>query len=348
MSAFLSRNRWWITRTLVLPVHLLIFSLAAFLMVRLLPGDPVLARIDLASGFSQDDYDRMAESMGLDGSIWSQAWEFLQAIVALDLGTSTVTSQPVWTEIMDRLPATLELIFLGLGGSVLVALGLALLWLSTDNKVVRRILDVYRNLTGALPDFAVAILGIVVFFVLVPIAPAPIGRLDPGTTQPLVTGFPLLDTILTGNLGLTTQMMGHYALPVVVLVFIHASGIWRQLSLGIEEQVAEPPTLFKIASGATRRSVFRSVLRRSAAASVVTLGNKFGALLGGVIVLERLFGFGGVGQFSIDAVNSLDFPGLQGFLIVIAALCLVAFFAVDIVNMLLDPRRRPGVRVDSP
>jgi len=347
MSAFLSRNRWWITRTLVLPLHLLLFSLAAFLMVRLVPGDPVLARIDLSNGFSQEDYDRMAESMGLDGSIWTQAWEFLRSIVQLDLGTSMSTSRPVWSEIIDRLPATLELIFLGLGGAVVVSLVLAYLWLWTDNPVVRRVLDGYRNLTGALPDFAVAILSIVVFFVLIPVAPAPIGRLEPGTTQPLVTGFPLLDTVLTGKLDLTLQMAAHYVLPVGVLVFIHASGIWRQLSLGIEEQVAEPPTLFKIASGATRRSVYRSVLRRSAAASIVTLGNKFGALLGGVIVLERLFGFGGVGQFSIDAVNSLDFPGLQGFLIIIAALCLVAFFAVDIVNMILDPRRRPGVRVDA-
>ena len=77
------------------------------------------------------------------------------------------------------------------------------------------------------------------------------------------------------------------------------------------------------------------------------LGAKFGALLGGVIVLERIFGFGGVGQFSIDAVTTLDFVGLQGFLVVIASLCLITFFLVDIVNMTLDPRRRPGVRVDG-
>ncbi|MCM0621143.1 ABC transporter permease [Nocardioides bruguierae] len=347
MKAYLSRNRWWINRTLVLPLHLLIFSIAAFAMVRLVPGDPVLARIDTSNGFSQEDYDRMAEAMGLNGSIWSQGWDFVVNLFQGDLGTSTSTSRPVWTEIMDRLPATLELIFLGLGGSVLVSLVLAFVWLQTDNRVVRRVLDGYRNLTGALPDFAVAILSIVVFFVLIPIAPAPIGRLTPGTSEPLVTGLPLLDTVLVGRFDLTAQMAAHYVLPVAVLVFIHASGIWRQLSLGIEEQVSEPPTLFKIASGATRRSVFRSILRRSAASSIVTLGNKFGALLGGVIVIEQLFGFGGVGQFALDSVRTLDFPGLQGFLIVIAGLCLVGFFLVDIANMLLDPRRRPGVRVDA-
>jgi peptide/nickel transport system permease protein len=76
------------------------------------------------------------------------------------------------------------------------------------------------------------------------------------------------------------------------------------------------------------------------------VGALFGGLVGGVVVLEQLFGLGGIGQFAIDSVESVDFLGLQGFLVVIAALCLVAFFAVDIVNMLLDPRRRPGASAD--
>ncbi len=347
MMPWFSKNRWWITRTLVLPLHIFIFAIAAFLMVRLVPGDPVLSRMDLSDGFDQGDYDRIAESMGLNGSLGGQLWNFIKDLLHFDLGTSLNTSQPVWREVMIRLPATLELIFLGLGGAIIVALIMAVLWLSTNNKVVRAVLNGYRNMTGAIPDFALAILGIVLFFVMLPIMPAPIGRLDPGITQPEVTKFPLLDTILTGNFDLTIAMAYHYILPVGVLIFIHASGIWRQLSLGIEEQVSEPPTLFKIASGATRVSTFKSVLRRSSAASIVTLGNKFGGLLGGVIVLERLFGFGGVGQFSLDAVNSLDFVGLQGFLVIIAGLCLITFFFVDIANMSLDPRRRPGVRVDG-
>jgi peptide/nickel transport system permease protein len=228
-----------------------------------------------------------------------------------------------------------------------VTLILAMISLSTTNVRVHKMLRFYANLTGALPDFAVAILAIVVFYVMLPIAPAPIGRVEPGVVMPMATGFPLLDTILTGRFDVFVSMTAHYALPVLVIVFIHASGLWRQLWLGLEEQIVEPPTLFKIASGATRKSVYLSVLRRAAASSIVMLGAKFGALLGGVIVLERLFGFGGVGQFSIDAVNSLDFLGLQGFLIVVASLCLVTFFFVDLINMMLDPRRRPGVRVDA-
>lgn len=347
ITHFLIRNRWWITRTLVLPVHLFLFAVLAFFLVRLLPGNPVLAKLDASNGFSQADYNRAAKSMGLYGSIWSQLGTFLDQLVHLNLGISTSTEQPVWNEIMSRLPSTLELIFLGLGGAVIATLILAMISVSTSNRHVHAVLRGYANLAGALPDFAVAIVGIVVFFTVLHIEPAPIGRLDPGVTMPVVTGFPLLDTILTGQFSLTVSMLAHYALPVLVIVFIHASGLWRQLGLGLEEQIAEPPTLFKIASGATRGSIYRSVLRRATASSIVMLGTKFGALLGGVIVLERLFGFGGLGQFAIDSVTSLDFTGLQGILVVIASLCLITFFLVDIVNMMLDPRRRPGVRVDA-
>lgn len=347
MGHFLARQRWWLTRTLVLPVHILLFSIGAFFLVRLVPGDPVLARMDLTGGFNKADYDRMADAMGLGGSIWGQLADFLKQIITLDLGTSVQTNQPIWTELLSRLPSTLELIFLGLFGAVLVTLALGMCWMLTGSRWVQKALTFYANLTGALPDFAVAIVSILVLYVVFPVVPAPIGRVSPGTSLPDVTGFPLLDCLLTGRFDVFWSMAAHYVLPVGVIVFIHAAGLWRQLKLGIEEQIDDPATLFKVASGATRRSVYRSVLRRASATAIVTLGAKFGGMLGGVIVLERLFGFGGVGQFAIDSVNTLDFPGLQGFLIVIAALCLTTFFLVDIVNMLLDPRRRPGVKVDA-
>ncbi|HEY1701568.1 MAG TPA: ABC transporter permease [Trebonia sp.] len=347
MKAFLVRNRWWMTRTLVLPVHLFVFSVCAFFLVRLIPGNPVLARMDLSGGFSQADYDRMAKSMGLYGSIWSQLGTFLNQLVHLNLGISNTYDEPVWSEIMSRLPPTLEVIFLGLAGAILITLVLAAVSLTTSNRRVHAVLRGYGNLTGAIPDFALAILAIVVFYTMIPLIPAPVGRLAPGVPMPYLTGFPLLDTILAANWSDFASMCAHYAVPVLVIAFIHACGLWRQLQLGLDEQAAEPATLFKISSGATRGSVYRSVLRRAAASSIVQLGAKFGALLGGVIVLERLFGFGGVGQFALDAVSDLDFPGLQGFLIIVASLCLVAWFFVDIINMTLDPRRRPGTRVDA-
>ncbi|GAA1397669.1 ABC transporter permease [Pseudonocardia kongjuensis] len=347
LRGLLRRNRWWITRTLALPVHVLAFAAAAFFLVRLVPGDPVLARIDTSGGFSQQEYDRMAEAMGLSGSIWSQFVTFMGALLRFDLGNSAVTGRAVWTELMTRLPGTLELIVLGLLASLLATLLLGMIAMTSTSDRVHGAMRFYAKTTGALPDFAVAIVGLVLFYVALRIVPAPVGRVPPGTQQPLVLGFPLVDAVLTGRWDVFAAIAARYVLPLAVIVVVHTSGLWRQLSLGIEEQRADPATLFKVASGATRWSIYRSVLRRACASSIVMLGAKFGALLGGVIVLEQLFGFGGVGQFALDSVDTLDFLGLQGFLVVIAALSLVTFLVVDIVNMLLDPRRRPGVRMEQ-
>ncbi|SMH49509.1 peptide/nickel transport system permease protein [Rathayibacter oskolensis] len=347
MTAFLTRNRWWITRALVLPLHIAVFATVAFFLVRLVPGDPVLARMDTSAGFSQEDYDSAAASMGLGGSLWDQLVRFWQQLLGFDLGTSPITGRPVWTEIMTRLPSTIELVTLGLLGAVLLALTLALVMMLTSNRHLHAALRFYGRLAGSVPDFAVAILGLVLFYTFLRIVPAPIGRVDPGATLPVITGFPLIDTVISGDGAGFVSLWAHYALPLAVIVLVHTPSLWKQLGLGVEEQVSAPSTLFKIASGATRFSVYRSILRRASASSVVMLGAMFGGLIGGVVVIEQLFGFGGVGTFAITSVETLDFLGLQGFLVVIAALCLIVFFLVDIANMLLDPRRRPGARVDG-
>ncbi|GAA0935373.1 ABC transporter permease [Pseudonocardia zijingensis] len=347
MTPFLARHRWWLTRTLVLPLHIAVFASVAFFLVRLVPGDPVMARVDASGGFTPEDYARAAEQMGLSGSIWEQFGRFWSALITFDLGTSPVTGRPVWEEVMSRLPSTIELVTLGLLGSVVLALVLALITLSTRRPRLHTVLRGYGKLAGAVPDFAVAILGLVLFYVVLQVIPAPLGRVDPRMSLPDVIGFPLLDSVITGRWDVVGAIVARYVLPLSVLVLVHTPSLWRQLSLGLSEQVAAPPTLFKVASGATRLSVYLSVLRRACASSVVMLGAMFGGLIGGVVVIEELFGFGGVGRFAITSVEQLDFVGLQGFLVVVAALCLLVFFLVDLVNMILDPRRRPGVRVDG-
>jgi ABC-type dipeptide/oligopeptide/nickel transport system permease component len=347
-DAWLARNRWWLLRSLVLPVHIAVFATISFFLVRLVPGDPVLARMDTSGSFSQEDYDAAAQAMGLDGSILDQFGAFWQQLIHLDLGTSQITGRPIWEEITSRLPSTIELVLLGLVGAVLLSFTLALATLLSNSARVHRVLAGYGKLAGAVPDFALAILGLVLFYTILRIIPAPIGRTSPGLAAvDTVTGFPLLDAVIAGNGEVLGSIVSHYVLPVLVIVLVYTPNIWKQLALGVEEQAAAPSTLFKIASGATRASIYRSILRRASASAVVMIGALFGGLVGGVVVLEQLFGFGGIGAFAITSVDNLDFLGLQGFLVVIASLCLVAYFLVDILNMLLDPRRRPGARVDG-
>jgi peptide/nickel transport system permease protein len=201
-------------------------------------------------------------------------------------------------------------------------------------------------MAGAIPDFALAILGLVVLYTILNIIPPPVGRVSGGMSLPVVTGFPILDCLLTGSWTVLGSLLGHLMLPVTVMVVVYTPIIWKQFALGLDEAAAAPATLFRIASGATRSAIYLSIARRAGASAVVMVGALFGALVGGVVVLQQLFSLGGLGQFAVDSVNSVDFLGLQGFLVTTAAVSMVAFFLVDIVNMLLDPRRRPGVSAE--
>jgi ABC-type dipeptide/oligopeptide/nickel transport system permease component len=347
VKSVLQRHRWWMLRTLALPAHIAVFATVSFFLVRLVPGDPVLTVLDTSQSISAEDYQAAATSLGLDGSIWSQFLAFWGNLLHLDLGVSRITGRPIWEEIWSRLPATIELVTVGLLGSVALGLGLAALKLVTSSPWVQIPLRGYGRLAGSIPDFALAIVALVVLYANLRWIPAPIGRIDPGMSLPHVTGFPLADSILTGEWAVLNSMVQHIALPVLVIVLVHTPSIWKQLDLGLEESAAAAPTLFRVASGAARSAVYLSILRRASASAVVMVGALFGGLVGGVVVLEQLFSLGGLGQFAIDSVDSLDFLGLQGFLVSIAALCLVAYFAVDVVNMLLDPRRRPGARAEG-
>ncbi|WP_432561723.1 ABC transporter permease [Kineococcus sp. SYSU DK003] len=347
MNRFYRENRWWILRTLALPLHIAIFATLAFFLVRVVPGDPVAVTLEAANGYTQEQYDQAAEAMGLGGSIWNQLATFWAGFVRGDLGTSIISGRPVLSDILDRLPGTLELVLVGLVGAALLSLVLGFVLLTVPNRLVQRVVRAYSHTAGAVPPFALAVVGIFVFFVLLKWLPSPLGRTGGGVELPVWSGFPILDAVATGSWAALWQIVLHYVLPIAVIVVCYTPYIFGQLVVGLDDAAKSAATLFRIASGANRWAVYRSIFRRAVSSAVVMFAGLLGGLIGGVVVLEQLFSFGGVGQFAVDAVNTSDFVALQGFLIVIAGICLVIFLVVDVVNMLLDPRRRPGEAVSQ-
>lgn len=346
MLDFFRRQRWWLGRVAVLPVHLLIFIIFAFLLVRLVPGDPV--RGLMGQNYTPEGYAKLQAALGLDGSTLSQLGSYLGNVVQLDLGQSLISGREITSDFAARLPATVELAVMGLVASVLfslVASYAAVMW--PKNPLCRGIRG-YAQAAGALPEYILAILAIFVFYAVLHWAPAPIGRL-PATmsTPPSWTGLPWIDTVLQGNWAATGAMSAQLALPILVMVLAQSALIIRLLINGVEEQIDSAPTLFRVASGASRVTVLASVYRRAAPSAVTMTGTLFGYMLGGAVILESLFGFKGMGAYAVDAVNASDFPAIQGFLLVIATISLLVFLAVDLTNMVIDPRRRPGIRVEG-
>jgi peptide/nickel transport system permease protein len=343
MRNALARHRWWIQRVALFPVHLALFSVITFVLIRSIPGDPVMRF--LTDDFTAEEYAAVQARLGLDGSLVDQFVAYFSGLLRLDLGNSMVTGRDISGEILARLPATVELTVTSMGLALALALVGALVMLARRNNPLSVALRVYARTAGAIPEYVLAIVGIVVFYSLLRWAPAPIGRLDPLiSSAPDITGFPLLDTVLSGRWDATASMLSHLVIPIAVMVLSQAAVILKMLISGLEHARNEPSTRFRVASGAPTAMVLASMLRRALPPVVTLCGAVFGALLGGAVIIESLFGFSGIGSYAIDAVNSLDYPVIQAFLLTIATLTLLVFLAVDIINQLLDPRRRPGAR----
>ncbi len=337
------KNRWWLMRTVRLPIDIFLFATLAFFLIRMLPGDPV--SVVLASRTDPITPELEAQvraDMGLDGSIWEQLFRFWSGLVRGDFGNSLLTGAPVTQEVLTRLPSTIELILIGLGGALVVTLILGFCYIRYSNELLRRCIRAVTGFATSVPVFVVAIFGILIFYVLLHWLPAPLGRVGTGTL-PVVTGFPLLDEVLTGSWAMLGETLVRYILPVGAMILTFTPNLLTQFVGGLDREIEQTTTLFQVAAGARRHWIYFSVIRRSVSSLVVIFGLFFGALIGGAVTIESLFGFGGIGQLGIRSVDAVDFPALQGFLILIVAFCLVMFLLVDLVNMWLDPRRRPGV-----
>lgn len=334
-------HAWWLKRVAMLPVSLFVFAVVTFFFTRSIPGDPVLRL--MGQNYTQEAYESTKRELGLDGSIFDQLGRFLAGLLQGDLGTSISTGRPVLDDFMDRFPSTLELAVLGLGLALLTTVVLGYLAVIRPLRGLASAIHWYSRAAGAVPEYVFAIAGLFVFYALLGWIPAPVGRLDSSVaTPPVVTGFPLVDAALAANPDAVVSILQHYLLPLAVLVLANTPILLKILIGGLEEAVHAAPTRFRIASGATRRAVVLSTFRRAAPPVITMAGTLFGYLLGGAVILETLFGFVGIGQYLVAAVNANDVIAIQGFIIAIATLTLLAFLLVDIATMLVDPRRQSG------
>jgi ABC-type dipeptide/oligopeptide/nickel transport system permease component len=339
-------QRWWWGRLLVLPVHLLVFVVLTFVLIRLMPSDPV--RGMLGQNYTPEGYAALQEKLGLAGSLPAQLWHYLVALGHFDLGNSLFTGRPVLEELSTRLPSTIELALLGMTASIVVSVIGSYVAAMHPRSIVGRVVRGYSAAAGAVPEYVLAVAGILVFYSILHVVPPPLGRLTTGVATPdAVTNFPLLDALIAGDFVAFSDMLAHLMLPVTVMAIAHSALLVKLLTSGLDEAMEASPTKFRIATGASRRAVLASVYRRAAPAAITMCGVIFGYQLGGAVILETLFGFNGIGAYAVDAVNSGDFIALQGFLLVVAALSLVVFLLVDLVNMMVDPRRRPGVSTEA-
>jgi peptide/nickel transport system permease protein len=297
-------------------VVLLGVTLVVFLLLQLVPGDPV--RLALGTRFSQDAYDALRERSGLDRPLPLQYLSYLGNALTGDLGVSFRSGQPVTSLVMERMPATLSLAAAALLFALLVAFPLGVLSAVRNGSALDHAVRVFSQFGVSVPDFWMGILGIILFAGV-------LGWLPPSGYTPF-TEDPV-------------DWAQHIVLPAVTIGLVTAAILTRFIRSSVLEAMSEDYVRTAEGKGLHPRVVVvRHVLRNALIPVVTVAAVQLASLLGGVIVIEVLFAWPGIGRLTYDAVQARDYPVLQGAVLLVAALFLLVNLLVDVLYAKLDPR----------
>lgn len=335
--------RYTFRRLLLLIPQLLGVMLVTFIIVRAIPGNP--AQAQLGTLVSQDAVVRFQKLLGLDQPLYVQFFHYLGNVMRGNLGESYLTGRPVVEDLLQRVPSTLELITIGFVGSLVIAIPLGVVTAVRTSGWIGRVLDKfsfgYGLMAGAIPDFWFALILIYVFFYVLHLASAPIGQLSLDIPPPgRITGMLLVDSTLTGNWRAVQDALGHLALPVLTLVFINAAPVLRMTRNTVLGVMTSDFVRFAKANGLPNRDVIRYALRNSLSPILTLAGVLYTILIAGAVLTETIFSWGGVGQYAVQSIVNADWAAVQGVVLFTAALSLVLYLALDLVQALVDPRIR--------
>ena len=335
-------GRFIMKRLAVGVIQLFVLIIAVFLLIRLLPADPVARFVGLNA--SPEAYAAAKTNLGLDQPILKQLGDFLgvtggDGLLQGSLGASWVTGDAVAVEIARALPVTLELLTYSFLVACIIGVPLGVLGAMRPGGAADKGTLVFGLFAGSQPEFSWAIIFIFVFFVVLGVAPGPLGRLSPLTDPPAaVTGFMTIDGLLAGRPGLTAEAFRYLALPVLTQAFILSGPIIKMVRQNMAEALQADFVLYARATGLPERQVALSALHAAFAPSMTLIGVLYGFMLGGAVLIESVFSLGGVGQYAIRSILAFDYPAIQGVVLVISAISLIVYLLIDILHAALDPR----------
>jgi peptide/nickel transport system permease protein len=335
--------RYALRRLCLLPLALLGVSVVTFALTRIIPGDPT-DRLVGSAFLTEERRAEIRREYGLDRPYPAQFAAYVRGLARGDLGTSFLTSRPVAADLQQRFPATLELTAAAMLLAVVVALPLGVMsavwkgsWLDHAGRVV-------AVLGVSTPVFWSGLILLYLFFVWWPVAPPPIGRLEIHlVTPPPVTGLLTVDALLAGDGAVLWGALRSLALPALTLGLAATAPLARMARSAMLETLGSDYVRAARALGLTESTVIvRHALRASLLPVVTMTAVVFGYQLGGVVLVEAVFAWPGLGQYAYHAVANADYPAVQGFILYATAMYVVLFLLVDVLYALLDPRARAG------
>ncbi|HSJ55479.1 MAG TPA: ABC transporter permease [Anaerolineae bacterium] len=328
----------FLLRRLVLTIPVLLgVSLIVFTIMHVIPGDPVQVMF-AGTGATEEQLTAMRHALGLDRPLPVQYVDYVARAVRGDFGQSIHFKQPVLDLILERMPATVELAV----ASLIVALGIAfpvgILSALKRNTVIDYIAMTGATLGISLPTFWVGILCIMVFAVSLGWLPGS-GRVDYAVHLERVTGFLVLDSLLTRNWPALKDTLAHLVLPAGSLGIAVATFTTRLMRSSMLEVIGKDYVVTARAKGLRERLIITRHVLRNALIPVVTLvGVQMGGLLGGAVISETIFAWPGIGRLVIQAIYNRDFLLVQGVVLFFALLSIIINLLTDVLYVWIDPR----------
>jgi len=307
--------------------------------MRMLPGDPVILRLGPAA--TPERVAQVRHEMGLDRPLVAQLVSYARNVIHGDFGHSWRTANAVSSDLRMRFPATVELITLSMLLALFVAVPIGVITALRPSGLLSRATLLYTLLAGAMPDYFIGLLLIFIFYFKLKLAPPPMGRLSlVHAPPPAVTKMYVIDSLLARNWVTLKSALAHLALPVFTLAFVQAGPIMKMSRSTILQTLDGDFMYFARVCGLKASYVWRYALR-NALPPIVTLASLlYGILLGGAVLVETVFAWGGLGQYSVLMIVNADYDGIQGFVLVASAFSLLIYLALDLLYVVIDPRVR--------
>jgi peptide/nickel transport system permease protein len=313
-------------------------AVIVFIFMRLTPGDPVDIMMGQGGSISAGELENLRREFHLDEPIATQLWYFLRDVVQGDLGYSYIKKQPVTILISERLPATMELALGALFVALVVAFPIGIISAVRQNSLLDRLSMASAFVGISMPSFWLGIVLILLFAVQLRWLPVQ-GRLAYQVELQTVTGFYVLDSLLTGNWPALWSSLRHLLLPSITLGAAVAAIVARVLRSSILEILRTDYVKLARAKGAPEsRVVLVHALRNALIPTITVVGLQVGVLLGGNMIVEAVFGWPGLGRLVVEAIFNRDFPLVQGAVMVYAFTFVIANLIVDVLYTVLNPK----------
>jgi dipeptide transport system permease protein len=314
-------------------------TFVAFLLIRLIPGDPILLMAG-ERGLDADRHARLMAEYGLDKPLWQQYLVYLGGVMQGDLGQSIVTKRPVLGEFMALFPATVELSLCALLLAIMIGLPAGVVAAVKRGSVFDHGLMGISLAGFSMPIFWWGLLLIILFSGILQWTPVS-GRISLLYFFPPVTGFMLIDSLVADQDGAFVSALSHLVLPSIVLATVPLAIIARQTRSAMLEVLGEDYVRTARAKGLPPARVIGLHALRNALIPVVTvIGLQVGLLFSGAILTETIFSWPGIGKWLVDSIYRRDYPSVQGGIVLIASVVMLVNLLVDLMYGLINPRIR--------